>query len=95
MFMPVYKKIDWDAIKTRKQKAIQKSNIRENSKRIDYTYQKGDWILIKEPGIIRKLAVPRHGPYQVIKHHTNGTVTYEKEPFVNDRVNIRRVEPYY
>ena len=39
--------------------------------------------------------MPWYGLYQVIKHHTNGTITYEKEPFVNDKVNIRRAEPYY
>ena len=88
MFMPVNKSIDWDAIRERKQKAIQKSNERENSKRINHTYKEGDWILIKKPGIIRKLAVPRLGPYKVLKHHNNGTITYEKEPFVTDKVNI-------
>ena len=95
MFMPVSSRIDWDAIRERKRKAIQKSNERENSKRTNKTYKAGDWILIKKPGIIRKLAVPRLGPYKVVTHHNNGTITYEKEPFVNEKVNIRRVEPYY
>ena len=93
--MPVSRRINWDAIRERKRKAIQKSNERENSKRTNKTYKAGDWILIKKPGIIRKLAVPRLGPYKVVTHHNNGTITYEKEPFVNEKVNIRRVEPYY
>ena len=93
--MPVNKSIDWDAIRERKRKAIQKSNERENSKRINHTYKEGDWILIKKPGIIRKLAVPRLGPYKVLKHHNNGTITYEKEPFVTNKVNIQRVDPYH
>lgn len=79
--MLVYKKIDWDAIKTQKQKAIQKNNKKKNSKRIDHTYEKGDWILIKKPGIIKKLAVLQHGPFQVIKHRTNGIVVYKKREF--------------
>ena len=95
MFMPVSRNIDWDAIRERKRKAIQKSNERENSKQTNKTYKAGDWILIKKPGIIRKLAVPRLGPYKVVTHHNNGTITYKKEPFVNEKVNIRRVEPYY
>lgn len=30
---------------------------------------------------MRKLSIPREGPFQVIKHHGNGTVSYESEPF--------------
>ena len=70
---PVNKPIDWEEIGRRKQKAIAKSNQRE-----------GDWITFKCPGIIRKLSVPKEGPFRVIRQHNNGTVTYEKEPFVDD-----------
>ena len=93
MLPPVSTPIDWKEIQDRKQKAIAKSNQRENAKRIDIKYEKGDWITVKRPGIIRKLCVPKEGPFQVIKHHSNGTVTYEREPFVEDRVNIRRTAP--
>ena len=95
MFLPVNTPIDWEALKARKQKAIAKSNKRENSKRKDYKYQKGDWITIKKPGILRKLTAPKSGPYKVVKHHGNGTLTYGEGPFVTGRVNIRRVDPYF
>ena len=94
MFLPVNKPVDWEKIRERKQRAIAKSNLRENAKRTDHTCQKGDWITVKRPGIIRKLSIPREGPFQVIKHHNNGTVSYEVEPFKEDRVNIRRIAPY-
>ena len=61
--MPVYKLFNWDAMKIQKQQAICKSNIRENLKQIQHNYQKGDWILIKKSGIIRKLVVPWYDPY--------------------------------
>ena len=67
----------------------------KNSKRIHLQYKKGDWITIQKAGILRKLSVPRLGSYNVLKHHTNGDIIYEKEPFVNDKVNIRRIYPYY
>ena len=52
--MPISKNIDWNAIKEKKQKAIAiKSNMRENSKRKQINFNPGDWILIKNPGIIR------------------------------------------
>ena len=93
MFLPVDTSLDWKSIQERKQKAIAKSNRRENSKRVDYKYQKGDWITIRKPGILRKLSVPKAGPYKVVKHNTNGTLAYEKGPFDVDEVSIRRVEP--
>ena len=94
--MPISKNIDWNAKKDKKQKAIAKSNLRENSKRKQILhYNPGDWILIKNPGIIRKLAVPYDGPYKVVLHNMNGTITYKKEPFMNDKVNAQRMKPYY
>ena len=81
MFMPISKNIDWNAIKDKKQKkAIAKSNLRENSKRNQIHYNPGDWILIKNPGIIRKLAVLYDGPYKVVLHNTNGTINTKKNP---------------
>ena len=41
MFMPISKNIDWNAIKDKKQKAIAKSNLRENSKRKQIHYNPG------------------------------------------------------
>ena len=52
MFMPLEATIDWNSIKEQKQKAISKSNERENSKRIHLQYAKGDWITIQKPGIL-------------------------------------------
>ena len=96
MFMPIATNIDWEKIRERKQKRIDQSNARENSKRIAHKYAAGDLVTVKRPGIIPKLALPRMGPYKVIRHHEeNGTVTIQTQPFVTDRVNQRRVQPFY
>ena len=42
-----------------------------------------------------KLYISRLGPYKVLKHHTNGDIIFEKEPFVTDKANIRRTYPYH
>ena len=94
MLLPVNAPADWEKVRQRKQKAIARSNRRENAKRAEHTYQKGGWATVKRPGAARKLCAPKEGPFQVAKHHDNGTVTYEREPFVEDRVNIRRISPY-
>ena len=52
MFMPIDVPIDWTAIKERKQKTIQKSNERENSKRIHFQYMNGNYMTIQKPGIL-------------------------------------------
>ena len=95
MFLPVPATIDWNSLKERKQERIRKNNIRENSKRVPHTYEKGDLVTLKKPGILRTLAIPRKGPYKVIKHHSNGSITIETAPFEQKNVNIRRVEPFY
>ena len=72
------------------------SNICENLKRILHIYDKGGMITFRKPGaILPTLALPRRGPYKVIKHHENGSIKIEFEPNVVDRVNIRRCYPYY
>ena len=95
MFMPISVPIDWDSIREQKQKAISKSNERENSKRILIQYQRGDYITLQKPSILRKLSVPRLGPYKVLKHHMNGDIPFEKSPNVTDKANICQVYPYY
>ena len=91
MHLPANAPAGWEKVRQRKQKAIARSNRRENAKRIEHTYQKGGWITVKRPGITRKLCVPKEGPFQVIKHHDNGTVTYEREPFVEDKIGRAHV----
>lgn len=77
VFLDSKAEIDWDEIRQRKQSQIKKSNERENAGRINHTYKKGDMILIQRPGIICKLSIPFLGPYRVVRHNKNGTITYE------------------
>ena len=93
MLLPISTSVGWEEIKKRKQKAISKSNQRENAKRAGCQSQEGGWAAAKRPGITRKLCAPSEGPFQVVKHHSNGAVTYEREPFVEERVSIRRISP--
>ena len=58
-------------------------------------YRSGDLVTVERPGIMPKLSFPRHGPYKILQVHDNGTVTIQKEPFVTDQVNIRRVQPFH
>ena len=96
MVLPVDISIDWDEITRRKQKRINEKCERENRRRIDHTYQKGDKVLVKVPKkILRKLEKPRRGPFTVIEHHDNGTVAMQKSPCVTGNINVRRLDPFF
>jgi hypothetical protein len=69
MFLPVSVDIDWESIKNRKQQKINKSNDRENSSREPHQYNPNDLVTLKKPGILRKLTIPRAGPYKVIRQN--------------------------
>ena len=94
MFLPVQIVADWARIRQRKQKIIDASNKRENSKRIRHQYNVGDRVLLTTPGKLPKVRSPRTGPYDVVNVHDNGTVTIQNGP-VQQRVNIRWITPYW
>ena len=80
MFSAVSIDIDWNAIKENKQIKINKNNDRENLRRVPHKYYRGDYITLKKPGILRKLAIPCEGPYKVMRHNNNGSILIEKAP---------------
>jgi hypothetical protein len=94
MLLPIKFKANWAHIALRKQEIINKSNSRENKKRLQHEYQIGDKVLLEKGGIIQKMSAPREGPYIVDKVSTNGTVRIRKGAVIQ-RVNIRRLTPYF
>ena len=94
MLLLVQFKADWAAIALRKQKRINDSNQKENQKCKEHEYREGDKVLLDRPGKIHKLSTPRLGPYEVVSVGTNGTCSIRKGVVVQ-RVNIRRLTPYY
>ncbi len=49
--------------------------------------------MLRKEGILRKLASPRDGPYEITRVYDNGTVQINKG-VISERVNIRRIFPY-
>jgi hypothetical protein len=82
-------------IEQQRQKEMGRNNRRENASRISHNYKVGDKVLLKKPGKhLRKLEAPRTGPFTLTEIYTNGTLGIQKGK-VNQRVNIRRVFPYF
>ena len=73
---------------------MDKANLRENNKRIDYDYQIDDKVYVIKDGIYRKLDTPKLGPFSITDVFTNGTVRIQRGN-VNERINIRRLEPHF
>ena len=94
MILPIAFQADWAKITQQKQDVINASNRKENRKRHAHNYKIGDRVLLEKPGILRKMSIPRKGPYKVEKVSANGTVVINKGTFTH-RVNIRRLTPYY
>ena len=78
----------------KKQTLVDKSNLRENKHRIDHDYQVDDLVYVTKDGIFRKLDCPKKGPYPITDVFTNGTVCIQCGA-VNERINIRRLEPHF
>ena len=86
--------VNWKELSIRKQALVDKNTLRENRKRIDYDYQIDDLVYVTKDGIFRKLDSPKKGPYPVTEVFSNGTVCIQRGA-VNERINIRRLEPHF
>ena len=83
---------DWTKIEQKRQKIINKSNITENDKRVDYDYEVDDEVFIYRDGHYRKLEGPFLGPFRIVQIYTNGTVRIRRGT-TSERLSIRRLTP--
>ena len=86
MILNVQHTANWEYIRSRKQKIIDKNNQLENAKRIKHTYQVGDLVMLRK-GSENKYEQPYSGPLSVLQVNTNGTVRLQIGA-IADTVNI-------
>ena len=82
----------WIFIFQQKQAQIINDNVRENKSIIDYNYQVGDDVMLKNKSYY-KYKQKFKGPYKIVQHWTNGTVKLQMGSTIN-RLNIQRIHPY-
>lgn len=94
MFLPVPMLTDFELLRTRRQALIDDNNRRENLRRNFKDYAIGDEVLVfvDRPNKMQSRTI---GPFPIQIVHTNGTVSIRRSPNVLERVNIRRVRPFY
>ena len=94
MILPIRYLADWEYLRQVRQKQMTRDNLRENRNRLKHEYKAGDKVLLTKPGILPKMDAPRTGPHVISKGWSNGTVTLQQGA-VSERVNIRRLTPYF
>jgi len=94
MLLPIPMLIDWATLRARRQAIIDDNNRRENLRRRFRDYKVGEEVLLLtyKPD---KLEPRATGPFQIDEVHVNGTVTIRRNNNVLERVNVRRLRPYY
>ena len=86
--------VNWKALSICKQKLVDKANLRKNLNRVDYNYAVNQQVYTKNDGTHCKLDSPKQGPFPITDIFTNGTVRIQRG-HVNERINIRRLEPHF
>jgi transposase InsO family protein len=94
MLMDIPYVADLLMLRDKRQAKIDYNLRRENNKRRTYDYEVGGFVLEMVPNA-KKLGKQTTGPYEILRVHTNGTLTIRRSPGVTDRVNIRRLRPFY
>ena len=85
---------NWQLIKERKQKIINKNNAQENARRIPHTYKPGDKVMcVGKPTLAKYGSDPWDGPHEIIQVNDNGTVCLKKGSVI-ETVNIRKIKSY-
>ena len=88
---------DWSEIGKRRQQLVDRSNARENKKRVPFDYEVGQKAMIikaTDGSHLPKAEDVHEGPYDVTQVYTNGTVRLQRGS-INERLNIRRLTPYF
>ena len=94
MLLPIPVVVNLEMLRNKRQALIDQNNLRENQRRRHHDYNIGDQIMIItfKPNALEDRA---RGPFTISQVHTNGTVSCMLNEEVIDRINIRRIKPYY
>lgn len=96
MLLPIPIITDLTNLRERRQSSIDQSALRENRRRRPHEYNVGDQILIIAYAPNARALDPKAtGPFTLTQVHTNGTVSFLRNAEVIERINIRRVKPYF
>jgi len=93
VFLNVPLLADLNAIRANRQLFIDENLRKQNARRRHHDYHEGERVYIKAMNP-SKLAPRSQGPYPITRVHSNGTLTVQIAPHIQERINLRRVYPY-
>ncbi|MEM7284022.1 MAG: hypothetical protein AAF438_20635 [Pseudomonadota bacterium] len=95
MFLNVPLFADLITLQKHRQGLIDKRLLRANAQRIKHEYIVGNKVWKRRYlNLSDKLQSTMTGPFPITQVHTNGTVTIQLKPDVQERINIRRIQPF-
>ena len=94
MFHPIPLLVNYNELRDRRQHVIDYNNRRANQRRRFLDYQPGQEVLVLtyQPDKTEPRAT---GPFRIASVHVNGTVSIQRTENVVERINVRRLRPYY
>ena len=96
MFLDIPFLADLEVLHHHRQQQIDQRLLQANAKRITHDFRVGEQVYRRrdtQGSMRQKLSPVFDGPFQIVRVHTNGTVTIAVRPGVTERVNIRRLKP--
>ncbi|DAZ95218.1 TPA: hypothetical protein N0F65_003453 [Lagenidium giganteum] len=85
---------NWDRIRQRKLRQVERGNARENNQHLAHEYRVDDRVLIvKGKTRLTKLEQPTTGPFKIRQVNGNGTVVIQRHGYT-ETINMRRIVPY-
>ena len=84
---------DFELLRQRRQVVIDQNLRRANRACINHDYQPNQEVLKLIPNP-KKLDPRAEGPYHIVQVYTNGTVTLQLTPLVQEQIGIRCIKPY-
>jgi len=94
MLLPISCITNWEIIRLKQQQRAHHNNFLENLRRRPFTYTPIMEVMLQDP-TGEKLSAKCKGPFKISKVHSNGTATICLKNNVFQRVNIRRIKPYF
>ena len=86
---------DWQAILAQREQSVNDALLCANKKRINFDYQIGQKVLKYDKTLYGKLKPKTTGPFDILRVHSNSTVTISLRPGITEHVDFCCTLPYW
>ncbi len=94
MFLNIPLLADWQSILSKREQLVNDALLCANKKHINFDYQIGQKVLKYDKTLYGKLKPKTSGPFDILRFHSNGTVTFSLKPGITECVSVCCTVPY-